>query len=169
MIRLPHAIVWRLLRWARRRMVRTEHDQVIRTLDGRPYIYRWYIFNKSRWLPKVYLHLIVLSDDDRALHDHPWVNASVVLDGTYAEILGAQVVMGFDKFIPHRIVRAGDLVIRRASVAHRLVVTPGQAVISLFLMAPKSREWGFLCPQGWRHQRVFTQRVGDGRHTRGCE
>lgn len=30
------------------------------------------------------------SDDDRALHDHPWVNMSILLEGTYTEHTIAQ-------------------------------------------------------------------------------
>ena len=54
-------------------------------LDG--YMERWWIVkavaNKSRMA--VRLHHILRSDRDRAMHDHPWENASLVLRGGYWE------------------------------------------------------------------------------------
>jgi hypothetical protein len=32
-----------------------------------------------------YLHRVTGSDDDRAMHDHPWVNASFIISGSYIE------------------------------------------------------------------------------------
>lgn len=33
------------------------------------------------------VHKVLRSDEDRALHDHPWQNASIVLDGGYWEVV----------------------------------------------------------------------------------
>lgn len=60
------------------------------TLDGinggprRPYLTRWHVLPRNKWL-NVYLHRFVHGDDDRALHDHPWHSASLILDGRYIE------------------------------------------------------------------------------------
>ena len=35
----------------------------------------------------MYLHLFLRDDDDRALHDHPWDNASFLLTEGYVEVL----------------------------------------------------------------------------------
>ena len=43
-----------------------------------PYLLRWWLIPRNRWF-NVYLHQFKRSDDDRALHDHPWINASIVL------------------------------------------------------------------------------------------
>ena len=54
-------------------------------LDG--YMERWWIIeaaaDKSR--KAIRLHHILRSDRDRAMHDHPWENASLVLRGGYRE------------------------------------------------------------------------------------
>ncbi|MDZ7823006.1 MAG: hypothetical protein U5K75_02470 [Ahrensia sp.] len=51
-----------------------------------PYMRRWFIIPRNRWF-NIYLHEIVRSDDDRALHDHPWWSLSLVLDGQMLEVL----------------------------------------------------------------------------------
>ena len=49
-----------------------------------PYLRRWFIIPRNRWF-NIYLHQFLRSDDDRALHDHPWVNLSILLTGRYME------------------------------------------------------------------------------------
>ena len=34
-------------------------------------------------IANIYLHTIWCSDDDRALHDHPWPRCSIIVDGGY--------------------------------------------------------------------------------------
>lgn len=41
-----------------------------------PYLLRWYVIPRNPVF-NVYVHLFLRSDDDRALHDHPWANLSV--------------------------------------------------------------------------------------------
>lgn len=123
-----------------------------------PYMFRWWIIPRNRWF-NIYLHHIVRDDDDRALHDHPWVNISIVLKGGYLEVMP-----GVAKW------RApGSVVFRRPKSAHRLVVGPGGSCWSLFITGPRVREWGFLCPQGWRHWQVFTAANDSARVGRGCD
>ena len=38
---------------------------------GKNYLSRWHIIPRNRYF-NIYLHKFVGSDDDRALHDHPW-------------------------------------------------------------------------------------------------
>ena len=47
-----------------------------------PYCNRWWVIPRNRWF-NIYLHEFVRDDDDRALHDHPWWNISIVLRGGY--------------------------------------------------------------------------------------
>lgn len=53
---------------------------------GNPYLLRWWIIPRNRWF-NVYLHKILRDYDDRALHDHPWWNVSIVLRGAYREVM----------------------------------------------------------------------------------
>lgn len=122
-----------------------------------PYILRWWVIPRNPWSNQ-YLHDIRRSDDDRALHDHPWPNTSFLIFGSYIEHTpdGAFVR------------KAGDVVFRPASALHRLEVIPGERAISLFSTGPKEREWGFACPQGWVHWKDFSDADSPGETGRGC-
>ena len=115
-----------------------------------PYLRRWWILPRNRFF-NIYLHHIMKSDDDRALHDNPWWNVSIILKGGYLEIMPQKMLVRW----------AGDVIFRRANAAHRLVLPNDNKTNairpcwSLFITGRKVREWGFLCPQGWRHWRDF--------------
>lgn len=51
---------------------------------GDGYLGRWFIIPRNRWF-NVYLHRFTGSDDDRALHDHPWWSLSIMLAGALDE------------------------------------------------------------------------------------
>ncbi len=122
-----------------------------------PYLERWWIIPRNEQ-QNVYLHRILRNDDDRALHDHPWENASYVIAGSYREITpGGTFIRS-----------PGDFVQRPATALHRLELIDGQPCISLFTTGPKLREWGFDCPKGWVNWRDFT--AGDNGELvgRGC-
>lgn len=125
-------------------------DLVIGDSDA-PYLLRWWVIPRNP-IFNVYLHKILRSDDDRALHDHPWVNLSFILAGEYVEIRPVAIV--------RRLLRQGlstcwgleteaklrrrfSLVFRRPRDAHRLVVLGDGPVWSLFITGPRVREWGF--------------------------
>lgn len=118
------------------------------------YMDRWW------WLPRnaflnVYLHIVRRSDDDRALHDHPWWNFSCVLDGGYFEhtILAGGI---------HKKVwtPAGTMRFRwHGKLAHRLELernwsdvegTPDEIPVrTIFITGPVMRRWGFHDSSGW--------------------
>lgn len=131
--------------------------------DERPYLKRWWLIPRNR-VCNIYLHHFLRSDDDRALHDHPWVNLSILLAGEYTE---HTIAAGG---IHHRIRRrAGDMKLRRPSAAHRIELHAGPCW-TLFLTGPTVRSWGFHCAAGWRHWRLFTNPKDGGRTIgRGCE
>ncbi len=132
----------------------------------RPYLLRWWVIPRNRFF-NVYLHLFCRSDDDRALHDHPWLfNCSVLLDGEYVEHTSSGVhyrETGAVKFrwggAPHRIQLLPRLYGRRDEFP----------VWTLFITGPKVREWGFYCTRGWRHWREFTSPHDGGQVGRGCD
>lgn len=122
------------------------------------YLRRWYL-KRDRLAGNIYLHQILRDDDDRALHDHPWDSQSVVLKGALREVMAGSA----------RVLRAGDSASRAAEVAHRLEVVEGP-VWTLFITGPWRRDWGFHCPQGWRHWREFTDSEHGGSQIgRGCD
>ena len=158
-MKLPKWILDRLLWRAGMTMFR-KPDMVIGERD-RPYLNRWWLIPRTRWF-NVYLHTIHRDDDDRALHDHPWWNLSILLAGSYVEHTinagGVHV---------RKLREAGDLVFRRARAAHRLEIARGPCW-TLFITGPKLRSWGFHCPNGWVPWREFTDPTDSGRIGRGC-
>lgn len=44
--------------------------KVIENCDHDPYLARWFVI-KTKWFG-IYIHKFIRSDEDRALHDHPW-------------------------------------------------------------------------------------------------
>ena len=139
-----------------KRIMRRPADFIIGGADN-PYMHRWYVIPRNRWF-NIYLHRIVRSDDDRALHDHPWMNCSILLQGMYVEWKPDQrgeYCYGMPLVGVLR--TAGSIVFRKARAPHRLEVpTDGDEVISLFITGPNVRDWGFYAPQGWVHWQEFT-------------
>jgi hypothetical protein len=129
---------------------------------GDSYLLRWWIIPRNRWF-NIYLHQIRHSDDDRALHDHPWWNVSIILSGQYDEITPR------GKFSR----RTGSIIFRRATASHRLIVPVVNGGITyvwtLFITGPVIRQWGFHCPKGWVHWKLFTNPDDKGQVGRGCD
>lgn len=180
--------------------VRRKPDLVIGEATN-PYLFRWYLTpwreaygtipstERTWWqslvsrLPNVYLHCFLRSDDDRALHDHPWNWGSFLLDGQYSEVthepsghnvamLGADyavVDVEADHLHVARTYSPGTFRWHRAEFAHRLVIPLGKLTWTLFFCGWRRREWGFHCPQGWVHWRVFTDpSTGGATVGKGC-
>lgn len=69
------------------RVVKPSKIIMLDGIDGGPkreYLWRWHMIPRNRWF-NIYLHKFAHGDDDRALHDHPWASASLILDGRYIE------------------------------------------------------------------------------------
>lgn len=126
-------------------------DQIIRRSNGDPYLLRWWLFGTSKHLDdhgepqprrplglSFYLHCFVRSDDDRALHDHPWPFTTLLLLGSYIEhvtrtfftvdvhdetgreLHHAREPIG--RSVEHHV--EGDVVRRQAYNAHRVELVP---------------------------------------------
>jgi hypothetical protein len=104
--------------------------------DG-DYLTRYTLF-KTRWF-NVYLHQFHRGDADPELHDHPWHFASLILAGGYFE------QMHYGTFWR----RPGQLLLRPARTAHRVILRAGHPAWSLVVTSRKVREWGFWTPGGW--------------------
>jgi hypothetical protein len=192
-VKLHHSIVNKLFVFLLRRVAARKPDVVIGG-EMRPYLKRWFVLPRNR-LFNVYLHLFVRSDDDRALHDHPWLfNASLLLRGTYIEhtikaggirrrqFLGQGECKVRFGAAPHRIqllpiVGASEVLALhpyadpstgRAGV-HVTDDRPCRSCWTLFITGPVVRRWGFHCERaGWVHWEDFT---ADGGATigKGCD
>lgn len=135
--------------------------EVIREADGTPYLVRYFISKpKSKTKGRIYLHHILRSDHDRALHDHPWGFTSFLLKGRYLEIADASQALPGNGWLPYRdasehlayqLFESGDRLVRPADWRHRLVIAEGKSVWSLVFTTNKQRSWGFwpngkFCP-----------------------
>jgi hypothetical protein len=126
--------------------------RIIENLAGAPYLNRWEL-RGNHPIFDIYLHQFLKSDDNRALHDHPAASLAIVLSGKYTEWFKENKI---------RLRTEGDIIMRRASTAHRIEIDEGAAgPVTIFIRGPKLREWGFHCATGWRHHRDF--------NIRGCE
>jgi hypothetical protein len=119
------------------------------------------------------------SDDDRALHDHPWANLSILLRGRYVEHTIAaggiahrrEYVAGAWRFrwtgrLAHRV--------ELLTVADYCRTQPDNATPlscwTLFITGPRYRSWGFHCPErGWIHWEKFTAEDDRGAIGKGCD
>ena len=134
-----------------------------------PYMRRWFVIPRNDDF-NIYLHHIRHSDDDRALHDHPWQSLSLCLAGGMYEITGSNDPDHPDH--ARAVVKAGDVRSRDPLTAHRLeLAEPPNAPVecwTLFITGPKVRTWGFHCPQGFVPWDEFTDPDNPGAPGRGC-
>lgn len=132
------------------------------------FLKRWLLKPKDDWHNR-YLHCFTRDDEDRALHDHPWWNLSILLDGSYYEHTIAK------GGVHHReLLTAGDMKLRAPWDAHRVEclkeydsLQPGTTLKplpcwSLFLTGPVQHGWGFHCPGEWKDHKSFGRDNGCG-------
>lgn len=168
------------------RIFRRDPDLVIGD-PSNPYMFRWNIIPKNRLL-NIFLHKFVRDDDDRAMHDHPWWSMSIVLRSGYYDCRP-----GPDKTEERRWYGPGSIIFRYATDRHRVelfkevwpvfevrdhpdgrysdvvdVKEVPRDSWTLFITGPKVREWGFWCPQGWRHWTDFTSGKNGEVIGKGC-
>ncbi|MCA9361784.1 hypothetical protein KC906_00265 [Candidatus Kaiserbacteria bacterium] len=128
---------------------------VIKNDEGEPYLVRYRLWQSKHGV-NVYLHHILRSDYDRALHDHPFDFVTILLWGSYIEWQPHWCKMFFDSPVERQTEPAGNrsfvqvrthrgwlsVIRHKATDPHRLELRNGK-VWSLFLRGPKVREWGF--------------------------
>jgi hypothetical protein len=113
----------------------------------------------------VRLHQLVRSDSDRDIHDHPWWNCSVVLDGALNEVVEAKVLYGGGLY--HQGTKAlrreaGDVIFRPAKGRHKILLdsrvkfwdglpvkVSKEKVVTLFIHGRDKRVWGFWDELGY--------------------
>lgn len=121
------------------------------------YLRRW-----SLWLPfgwSLKLHKIVLADDDRCQHDHPWIFIRIILSGGYIEERGdiEVAIKPWRPWAPWRIYPA------MGKFKHRIARLFKDSSWSLMLCSPKIQEWGFFTRDGWMHWKKFIHEAGSKR------
>lgn len=129
--------------WAQKiwnRFLSKLENRIIYRRDGKPYLVRYYILhsNKYKFLPGIYIHHFLSSDEDLELHDHPWLTSlSFILSGSYMEERRE-----FDNTVSTKRYQAGMFNLIKANDFHRVdLETP--SVWTLFLSGNRSESWGF--------------------------
>lgn len=135
--------------------------------DGEKYLERRYVLPRNSKF-NIYLHKFLKSDEDEALHDHPWNWCSIILKGSYIEWTNPTGGPGFIDDVA-KLRKQGSVAFRMPEVAHRVELSPDYSkwdfdhdwfklkpVWTLFLTGPKKRVWGFHCPKGWVEWTKFT-------------
>jgi len=99
--------------------------------EDQPYLERWIIWCGIT----LRLHRFLASDEDRAVHDHPWwfVTVPFASYGEFVEVNGEEVYRTVAPFRPH---------FRAANFRHRVEISSAPAW-TLVMTGPKSNEWGF--------------------------
>lgn len=168
--RLPERVRKSLLRSHARTTLSRKQDVRIPTEGPVAYMLRWWKTPRN-WAFNVYYHIVLRSDEDAALHDHPWWNFSIVLEGGYFEhrILPGGTHEkkwygpGSVRFRPHggfshrlelksREESTGEVLRHKTNPAMdqrptRIVELP---VKTIFVTGPVLRRWGFHDPKnGW--------------------
>lgn len=158
-------------RKAKQIMAKREPDFIIGSKEE-PYMRRWWAIPRNRFF-NIYIHEIIRDDDDRALHDHPWPSLSYCVEGgvfeTYAKYIGEGVTRRRSDIL--RWIGQGKWIYRSPNFAHRLELPEnisGRSTITIFMTGPRIREWGFLCPKGWRHWKDFVSQENKGEQGIGC-
>lgn len=139
---------------------------------GGPYLNRWWVIPRNRFF-NVYLHQFLRDDDDRALHDHPWIWCSLLLRGGYTEhtIRAGGVHQRRDRHAP-------SVKFSLPSRAHRVELFKAGfpdrewpvSCWTLFITGPVVRQWGFHCPErGWIPSYDFIDPNDLGAVGKGCE
>lgn len=123
-------------------------------LEG--YLKRWWIIPRNKWF-NIYLHKFVGSDDDRALHDHPWHSISICFSGELWE--AREYPQGtfchrIKNWLPY---------FRKATLMHRMILK-SETAWTLFITGPVIREWGFRKRHGdrdWMKHDEFLATYGE--------
>lgn len=114
--------------------------KVIVNCEREPYLHRWYLLRTKR--VGIFIHKFVRSDEDRALHDHPWNFIVVPLWRGYVEHSEEQHHCGTFA-IQRRVRPLISARFRSAEYRHRVELIDDVPAWSLFIRFTECRTWGF--------------------------
>lgn len=128
--------------------------------DNGPLVTRYYLFDNS-WFG-VYLHRLHTSDEDRALHDHPWSFVTFLFSSGYWEFVpnpDVDEIVGMGPTVGYWRPRFSVLY-RPAEWKHRLVLVK-RPTWTLVLRGPRRRLWGFWTATGWMDFKAYGNKFCD--------
>lgn len=114
------------------------------------YITRLHVL-KTPWFA-ICLHWINKPDAEPWLHDHPVSFLSIILRGQYTEFRKLEHIKTWSKFVKtHKWFNF----VRAKPEDHHRIVSVAPHTLTLCLMGPKVREWGFHTRDGWVHWKDY--------------
>lgn len=128
-------------------LIKRPPDFVVQRTVGVDYLKRWWIIPRNNFF-NIYLHNFHDDDDSSALHDHRYVNMSILLSGSYIEHLVNKTIFR----------KKGSFIFRLPSTPHRIELMRDEnqkpiPMWTLFITGFAVRDWGFY-PNGkfvnWR-------------------
>ncbi len=138
-------------------------DVTLKKVDGSLYLERWWLIPRNRYGFNIYLHKFYSSDEDRALHDHPWWNISILLSGSYLEHMPKNVNKWVNENDRETIIKKRYPFIpvyRNSNSIHKIELINNKPIWTIFITGPVVRQWGFYCPTFWRHHHDFLDKTG---------
>lgn len=127
--------------------------KVIINCDHQPYLHRWFVVRYA-WLG-IFIHKFIRSDEDRALHDHPWPFIVIPIWRGYIEHSEKQIpFLGNPKArlktrVKRRVQPILGTRIRPATFRHRVELLKDKPSWSIFIRFKRWREWGFWEKEGF--------------------
>ena len=112
-------------------------DETLDHVKAGPYLEKWLVHKDGKGNAR-YVHRFLRSDQDDEMHDHPWDNITICVEGGYWNVTPT------GRFW----IAPGDIVRRAAAEFHRVELEPGIQPITIFDHGPKINDWGFLLENG---------------------
>lgn len=160
-----------LMKWFKRLVSGQPH---FRIGGSDAYMLRWFLIPRNPWF-NVFLHKFLRDDDDRAMHDHPWMFVSFMILGSYVE---ARPDPNYNQTHHpnaefHTLRKAPSVARRKATDRHRVTLlknVDGEPIPcwTIVITGPKVREWGFWCPKRFVPWHEFVSKSDEGSVGKGC-
>jgi len=112
--------------------------RIILNCDKDPYLIRWYLFRTEPFA--IFIHKFERSDEDRALHDHPWCFIVIPIWNGYIE---------HNQKGTFRVYPFWSVVYRHCLYRHRVELIGDLKAWSIFIRFKRQRLWGFWPEQGF--------------------
>lgn len=140
--------------WLIRKALNRPYSPIIK--NGDLYMDRYWLFNpypdtgasgadRKRWqFPiSIRIHHIMLPDQDRDMHDHPWNARTIILRGWYKECRRDQIADGKRyRMVLKRM--EGDTATLKFGEFHRIEELSENGVWTMFITGKYRGTWGFL-------------------------
>ena len=118
-------------------------NKTIVNCDRQPYLRRWYLFRTKPFA--IFLHRFFRSDEDRALHDHPWPFITFILWRGYIEHTQTCKENHCERPSHKSAKRKWPMMVcyRPAEWRHRVELVKGKPAWTIVFRFRERRMWGF--------------------------